>query len=572
MEIIIGKQNEIKHSSIHLKNGLNVIGNINGIVSPNTFLLRPIDKKLENLDFSQFSPKEMNGKAIFIFLKNNLIFDWALSDFSGISDIFYGKINKGDYVIGDNFLEILHRFSSLTLSEENIIFFIRHGYFPPGKTFFEEILRLRVGNKLKLENDFFEVSDLGLNENKVATNYKNFKEAFSSVIESIGIEDNDTILLSGGVDSNLITALSVLRFLKHPTSITIRYNQSLKCNKMDYILSKKIANVLDIKHSVVNIDFNEEKLSSLSMVIENMPLSAHLSLGFLKLSKQAFEMGATKIWCGQNADSLYNLGPTEKSLGGPIKRFYLTKEYISSLSGIKDKTHLAILWRSIGELGRLAFRAKRGLKIRQPQNFREFLSAYENSEEYLALPFKNSKITDKSIPENHLGYREARRIFFDRKLQSFITGRDPRVVYASSKEYGIKSILPYSAVNMIFFFRDLEMNLSDVLKLKKFIHRYLEELYGNKQYKQIYSLRKKEYQENSEKFLTYRNWQKKIVQETKFGQELNHKTNSINSFSDFTKRIQNSYNPFDIQHLIGVFWFKSILEKVKSFGVDVRID
>jgi len=571
MKIIIGEKNEIKYSSIYLKSGINIIGDVNGIVSPNTFLLRPIDEKTDNLDISQFSPNQMNGSAVFIFFKNKSFFEWASADFSAISDIFYGKNNKGEYIVGDNFLEILSEFSFLTLNKEDIIYFVHHGYFPPGKTFFKEVSRLRFGNKLKLENDFLEIKDLASRKNKATVDYEGFKKAFSSVLETIGVEDNDAILLSGGVDSNLITALSVLKFLKHPMAVTIRYDQSLKCNRMDQALSKKIANILEIEHSVANMDLNKERLNSLAPVIESMPLSSHWSLPFLRLSQRASEMGAKKIWCGENSDNLYNFGPTEKSLGGPIKRFYLTKEYITSLSGIKEKARLAILWRSIGELGRLAFTVKRGLKIRQPKSFREFLSAYENSEEYLVLPFKNSKTVDKNIPERHLGYFEARRMFFDRQLQSYITGRDSRVVHASSREYGIKSILPYAAVNMISFFRELDMDLSDVLKPKKFIHRYLKELYGKKQYKEIYSLQKREYQENSEIFLIYSDWQKKVIQETKFGQELKYETDGLNSFPDFTKRIKNSYNPFNIQHLLGVFWFKGILERVKSLGIDVKI-
>jgi len=84
-------------------------------------------------------------------------------------------------------------------------------------------------------------------------------------------------------------------------------------------------------------------------------------------------------------------------------------------------------------------------------------------------------------------------------------------------------------------------------------------------------LQKREYQENSEIFLTYSDWQKKVIQETKFGQELKYETDSLNSFPDFTKRIKNSYNPFNIQHLLGVFWFKGTLKRVKSLGIDVKI-
>jgi len=343
---------------------------------------------------------------------------------------------------------------------------------------------------------------------------------------------------------------------------------------MDWALSKKVADFLGLKHLIINSDFNEYSIISLAKIIENMPLAAHLSLGFLSLSKKAAEMGIKKVWSGQNADSLYNLGPTAKksmSKGDYIKRFYLSKQYICSFPDISDKIPLRFLYRTAGELGMLAFRIKRGLNIRQPKTFKEFLNAYENSEEYLPLPFKDKSLIDKNIFNNSLSYSDAKKLFFDRKVQSFITGRDPRVIYAAAEEFRIKAILPYSATNMIFFFRHLEMNLVDVLKPKKFIYRYLEELYGKKQYKKLYLLKNEEYQSKSESFLTWEDWQKAVIQDTKFGQELKKETEKINLPRDFIERIKNSCDLFNIQHLLGIFWLKSILEKIKNLGIELII-
>ena len=74
-----------------------------------------------------------------------------------------------------------------------------------------------------------------------------------------------------------------------------------------------------------------------------MPLAAHMAVTFLKMSREVAKRGKTKVWCGQNADSLYNLGPTEKTLGGPIKRFYLSKEYWKSFPDIKEKLEAELI-------------------------------------------------------------------------------------------------------------------------------------------------------------------------------------------------------------------------------------
>lgn len=572
MEIIIGKENKIEHSSIALKKGLNIIGDIDGTVAPGTFELRPINKNVSSSELSQLSPAQINGAAIFIFLKDEEHFEWASPDFSGICDVFYGTTSDGKHIVGNNFFEILSKFPSVTLDKENAIFFISKGYFPPGKTFFKEISRLKIGYELKFNGNFFEENKLNLEKNKIDINYETFKRAFSSTLKCIGIEDNDAIFLSGGVDSTLIAALSVLKFSKRPITVTARYNQIVKCNKMDWVLSRKVADFLGLEHLIINSDFNDYSIISLAKIIENMPLAAHASLAYLDLSQKAAEMGIKKVWSGQNADSLYNLGPTAKSSiskGDYLKRFYLTKQYICSFPDIFDKIPLRFLYRTAGELGRLAFRVKRGLNVRQPKTFKEFLNAYENSEEYLSLPFKDKSLIDKNIFNNSLSYSDAKKLFFDRKVQSFIIGRDPRVIYAAADKLQIKAVLPYSATNMIFFFRHLEMNLSDVLKPKKFIYRYLEELYGKKQYRKLYLLEKKEYQSKSESFLNWADWQKAVIQDTKFGQELKKETEKINLPRDFVKEIKNSCDLFNIQHLIGIFWFKSILEKVKNLGIEL---
>ncbi len=575
MEIIIGKGNKIERSSIPLKKGLNVIGDIDGIVVPGIFELRPIDKNVSSSELSQLSPAQINGAAVFIFLRDENHFEWASADFSGICDIFYGTTSDGKHIIGNNFFEILSKFSSVTLEKKDIIFFIRHGCFPMGKTFFKEISRSKIGNKLKFNGNFFEENNFNLEKDKIDINYETFKRIFTSVLECIGIENDDAIFFSGGVDSGLIAALSILKFSKHPIAITERYNQVLKCNRMDWVLAEKIADFLEMKHLIIDVDFNKESVISLVNVVENVPLSAHLSLGLLDLSQKVVEMGIKKVWCGQNADHLYNLGPTAKSSisrGGFIKRFYLSKEYICSLPDISDnKTPLRFLYQTVGELGILAFKTKRGWgwNVRQPKTFKEFLSVYENSEECLPLPFKDKSPIDKNISNNSLSYSAAKKLFFDRKAQ-YLTSGDSRVVYAAAEKVGIKAILPYSATNMIFFFRHLEMNLGDVLKPKKFIYRYLKEFYSKKQYKKLYSLKKKEYQSKSESFLTWSDWQKAIIQDTKFGQELKEETEKINLPSDFVKRIKNSCDFLNIQHLVGIFWFKSILEKVKNLGISIK--
>lgn len=568
MWFILDQNNKIESSSASLNEGINILGEIYGFVKPGTFELLPADN---NSKISpDFFPAKVYGNATFVKIGSGRNFIWASPDISGCRDFFYAKLPNQKWILSDNFFEVLSKVPSVTMSRENVLFFIRHGYFLPAKTFFEEITRIKVGNRLRfINNNPIEDSLWNKCEKGGERDYETFKKSFLSVFKCIKVGDNDAILLSGGCDSGLIAALSVFEFSKKPLTITEQYiqNQTLKINERDAIMAERVANFLKLEHKTIEFDFNKETVSALNNFFERMPLAAHYWLGLFKISGEIAGRQIKKIWCGQNADSIYNMGPTEKTLGGPIKRFYLTKEYIRSLDDISDKSNLRLFYRTLGELGRLAFMAKRKLNIRQPKTFKELLLAYEYSEEYLSMPFNGVSYKDNNLDFQKIGSNEAKKLFFERKVQSFLIGRDPRVIYVAPESYNIKAFLPYSATNMMHFFRGLELNFKDILKPKKFIYRYLQELCG-KDYKKIYSWKEENYQSKS--FLTWEKWQEEIIKNTKFGQELTSKIQDIDIPNKFLEPTREPINLNDIQHVIGLFWLQNILAETKKLGINIK--
>ena len=236
-----------------------------------------------------------------------------------------------------------------------------------------------------------------------------------------------------------------------------------------------------------------------------------------------------------------------------LKRFYLSKNYIRSLPDIIDHSPTAFLYRTIGELGNLAFRVKTGYKTRQPHNFQELLTAFGESQECLGLPIGKSNFKNETL--STLTSLEAKEKIFEKKVQSFILGGDPRVIYASAENCGIKAILPYAATNMMHFFKGLEINLIDVLKPKRFIYRYLKELIGKDNFKNLYSIGNQDHR-NKAKF--FGNWEEKIVQNTKFGQELGNFVKNA-SLPSFIK-----YNSNDLRDLHFVYWLINVLKKTSK--------
>ncbi|MDP2641220.1 MAG: asparagine synthase-related protein [Candidatus Yanofskybacteria bacterium] len=559
MHLIVGEQNRIEFSSLPLQEGLNCFGTVYGIVNSN---YEVSEKQLPQ----GVSPTHIDGEGIFVLVRDGR-FVWAAPDCSGVCDLFYGVLKDGKYILGNDFFEILASMKSTTLHQENTKFFLRQGYFPPGATFFQEVFRVRVGMKFMLRaGRGFEESAWTTGNQEAPRTYEAFQGALRSALEVRKEKDvKEAIFLSAGVDSGLLAALNRHAFHTYPLAVTVKYKQTLKINEIDAVGAQRIAEHLGLEHRILTLDFNEEHPSVLKDMVLRMPLAAHLSLAFLKMSKEAVQAGAMRVWCGQNADSVYNLGPTEKSLGGPAKRFYLSKEYWRSLSDIKDRSVFDFFYRRIGACGTLAFRLKRGFEVRQPHTFRELLHAFEESEEYIMLPPKAQKA---EVAESFLTYQEAKRLFFDRKAQSFLTGRDPRSVRHAAQQEGVHAFLPYSAANMMNFFRGLELGLRDVFQPKRYIYQYLQEVLGKKHYERLY--RSPEKYLPRVPYLNWQEWQKHVLFGTIFWSELRKEVrggDDLGILGRTSGQLLNQESPY---HIIDLYWLQNVLRKVEELGVIIH--
>ncbi|MDO8470746.1 MAG: asparagine synthase-related protein [bacterium] len=564
MYCVIGEGNRIEYSSIPLKEGLNSIGTVYGIAA--------LDYALSDIKGAELlqdvSPTRFDGKGMFICVRDGR-FVWASPDISGIRDVFYAIFEDEKQIVGDDFFEIVSQIRSVTLNADTTAFFIRQGYFPPGATFFQEVSRVRVGTKLTFAHGkAVEENAWESEEQEKPRTYEAFKDALSSVLKVREVSDEDAIFLSAGVDSGLLAALSAKTFHKHPLAITMRYKQTLKINEIDAVGSERIARHLGLEHVAITFDFDEEHPSSLKGFIERMPLAAHMAVTFLKMSREVAKRGKTKVWCGQNADSLYNLGPTEKTLGGPIKRFYLSKEYWKSFPDIKDKSAFGFLWRWVGALGPPSLRLKRGFQMRQPSTFHELLHAFEESEEYIALPSATQK-PEQGASSEMLSYAEAKRLFFDRKAQSFIIGRDPRAVYAAGEQEHVEVILPYSAANMVHFFRGLELGIRDVFWPKRYIYRYLQELLGASHFNSLYGSQERFLPQVQ--YLNWQEWQKKTLFRTSFWNEIREEVKENPIVHALEKKSSPFFNKNSLYHIINLYWMQSVLRKIEDGGVAIKI-
>jgi len=444
----------ITNSTINFSEGLNYIGNIKGIVDYKYLKIR----KMNQHDLLMLPDDKLiylYGDAILFKIKNSSL-KYIFPDISGIRDIFYTKKHNGSCVISDDFFKIVSQFTVLNIDKNALVFFITHGYFPPGKTYFKEIIRVQAGNILInnegniIERNIFEWS----NAIAPSVSYKIFKLAFNSIFENEIISNDDALLLSGGCDSGLIAALSYIQFNKKPLMLTMKYKQNMGLNYNDVEKAIKIADFYGAPFKIINVDFDSYTLQNLETFVNRMPLAAHLSMGFYEMMKNISNFGIGRVWCGQNADNVYNLGPTGKlqgsnGIGDLIRRYYLSREYFTGLSDVLEKSQAFPIIRLMGYFGSMLMYTKKYCKIGQPKSFNQLKINFLNSDNYLAL----SKNCDINLPPLYekISTRRARQILFDEKLSSYITGRDSRVIYSACNIFKSDTVLPFSATNMIHF-------------------------------------------------------------------------------------------------------------------------
>ncbi|MBI4122955.1 MAG: hypothetical protein HY458_01160 [Parcubacteria group bacterium] len=552
MHLLLDEQGYVTQSSIQLQEGLNVAGKVYGVVRPG-FLSQPVALD----EFQGLSPGMLDAAGVFFSILNGKL-EFAAPDMAAARDLFYAQDPEGSWILGDDFFEVASRFPELTWHRESTDFFVRHGYFPPGATYVKEICRVKVGTKIAIAKGG--VQEESLWQETIQTGertYETFKRAFDSAIESHIPSSQDAVLLSSGVDSGLIAALLVKKFQKYPLACTSRYVQVLKGDEIDGYWVPKITSHLGLEHMFMDVDFNRLALSHYLPLLRIMPLAATISGGYLLITKEAAARGKKNIWTGQSADSVYNFGPTTKTLGSLLKRFYLSKQYWSTFPDIQERSFLRFLWRHVGAVGMLAFRHKRNTPFRQPRSFREFLYTFEQAEESLGLP-RGESIGESEHRPRPITLGEAKKLFFDRKVQSFLTGRDPRIKYAAAELHGMEAHLPYSAANMLYFFRGLELGLRDVLYPKRFIYRYLQELLGKSAFLSLYGSRR--IPEQNKTFLTWNEWQANILDHTSFGKELRGATPP--SFS-------LPFNVRNLQHVFDVFWLSQVRQTLQEKGVEI---
>lgn len=483
-------------------------------------------------------------------------FELCCQDILGIADIFFAEI-ENFLIISTKIDDLSQYFEKLNVISSDLTFFMQHGYCLPGKTFFNEIRRIPLGHFLII-NEFGKIQFINFLDyfKGNSIDYKKFKNILRDTIKFNLLEkgyENEIVLLSGGVDSSVL-----LGILKDNTekakAVTFSYSPRFEINAKDVERSKIIAKKFNVEHEIIEIDIKSLQISQLDEIVLKMPFTAHFSIPFIHTFKH-FQNKNYRFWSGQNCDSLYNLGPTEKY--SYIHRFLISTPYLKMNKGIYGHKKFLIQKKIVDSIIIAYYYTFYRKRVLIPSDFQELVQFFEQSNQYLALKFAEEKnfLNKLSHQEKTITVREANFFLFDNKLASFFSGRDNKVLFNSADLFKLTCDLPYSQGNMIHLFRNMSKNFTDVLYPKKYLYRFAFEQYG---------LKKEFNFRISQNYLENESWWDYLINRTSIGFDLRQLGD------EKLKRIGFTNTQEKFQYLISNYWFNTVLKKIENSS-DVKI-
>ena len=432
-------------------------------------------------------------------IKNNLLVD-IITPVSPLGDLFFRYFDKKIY-FSISLYNLLKQSQKLKLDHRSINFFIKKGYFPPGKTYFENIKRLVPSSNYKLELSkkfFFRKNkldiinfpikgkiDCSFNLEGLELKLKDYIESKTSKYSNVGL------LLSGGIDSTtLLNALSRFCNSSKITAYSLCCSPKLSIVEKDLIIAKKTCLEHGIKHKVIFVNYKDFNTKLLDKIINYIPQVSNLSIDFYYIVNQLKSDGITDIFSGQNLDNLYGFGATtsfsfnRSGIIDLLKRFFLTEEFCESINLLKYKrTNILsrITYKYFSDIICFLFSLYFKKKYRLPLNKKEFCASISFSA--YGLPFverqKQVEIIKKFNPKK-VTPKELIDLLSQEKYKTYMMSSDSLLLKELCLKNNIFPHFIYSSQEFSFFWKKQILNFEKFLfKPKDLLYQYLKKYYPN---------------------------------------------------------------------------------------------
>lgn len=230
----------------------------------------------------------------------------------GIKPLYY--LYNSDYLIFASEIKMIYVAADRkpTLDLAAIDHILKYRFNPGRQTIFREINRVLPGEHIQVKKDlitydrYWKLGINAANESKADYNIEEFRELFKKVIgENVQSDVKGGFFTSGGLDSSLVTALSLKEFEKssynQPFSIAFTPNPVV-----DEEYGKILEKFLNTKFEWISIS-DDLARSTLENIVSfyDEPLENPTHVGTYLMAKKAHEMGIKSILTGDGSDELF---------------------------------------------------------------------------------------------------------------------------------------------------------------------------------------------------------------------------------------------------------------------------
>jgi asparagine synthase (glutamine-hydrolysing) len=278
--------------------------------------------------------------AIYDTKKNNL---FIARDRIGIKPLYY-SLNQNELRFSSSMNGLINKDENIQLNPIALQYqFTLHSVVPAPHTIISGIQKLEPGHTLKITqsgesylNKYFDINEVEIKEKKEQEIIEHSTYLLKKAVEKrINIADVPVgILLSGGLDSSLITALAKM-FKDKLDTYSIGFNTVNEEIGNEFYYSDLVAKDFKTSHIKYNID-DDELFNNLDLVISNMsePMFSQDSSAFFLLSNRVSNNNKV-VLSGQGADEVfggyfwYQQIMNEKNLNGidTLSKYYFDRSF-----------------------------------------------------------------------------------------------------------------------------------------------------------------------------------------------------------------------------------------------------
>lgn len=546
-------------------------------------------KILENKSFKESELveyiEEYSVDDIDNYLKGNMIWDKPVfcveqkqikyialpACFTG--DIYY-CIDDEKIAFSTDFFEICKYLGKITFDKTLLREFLTNSYLHGNKTWVNEIKRLGNHCVYCFEESQLIKKKIQYVDKKIT--YETFKQEMHKCIRRNAKGNRNGLLLSGGADSRFLAIM--LKNNKIPFKAYVgRILPYCASNLDDVENAVCVCKDLGVECEVVDIDYRKIKVdATYHKLIEILPNTKHFSVMHMFIIQKMKEDGIDTIWCGQNADNLYNLGPTgrvELSFNGLMnlyKRFCISENFYRAYKEVEGYRPLASQVKFlIAKTGLSIYkRMKHEFELSIPDDIYQLICNYIHSYDYTIFGKTGEDEAESSAIKESLGDKKVKpenikKYLYKKKVDNYLKGGESEIIGAVARVYGIERvILPFSAEEMINVFYNIPLNGKSVFQPKEYIYQYIRE---NRKYgKNIthFGLNTKELEKYGNVMGVHAIYLL-ALNKSEWGEVVSEKK-SLQLPTGYTG-IQYT------QELLGNYWMHHLLEKLKKMDLQITI-